>query len=224
MRKGEKRKQELVGAAMRLFFERGYENTSVNDILEAVGCSKGSFYHHFESKMELLEEIARQRARAGYAAFEEEAPQGDPPALLDCLLHQACPFRRGEERFLSSLVQLMRLRQSAALEQALLEGIDGLFYPAFLSAVAGLDEEGAGPDEARAFLIWQGFLGGCLLILRQAVALPLAGRVRSVQLLRALRRQLESALYLPCGSLVIMEAEEMAQALENALGSTASLA
>ncbi len=224
MRKGERRKQELVDAATALFFSRGYEETSVNDILDAVGCSKGSFYHHFESKMDLLAQIARERAAAGFEAFSAGGGEESPAQRLNRLLHQACPIRRGEERFLGNLLQLMRSRESAALEQALLEATDELFYPAFLSAVAGLDEEGAGPDETACFLIWQGFLNGCMLILRQAAVVPLAGRARSIQLLRALRAQVESALYLPYGSLVIIEAEEMAGALENALGQPGPLA
>lgn len=224
MRKGERRKQELVDAATALFYTRGYEETSVNDILDAVGCSKGSFYHHFESKMDLLAEIARQRAAAGYEALLAEAAGDMPAARLDRLLHYACPMRTGEEGFLKNLVQLMRAREAAALEQALLEATDELFFPAFLSAAAQLDEEGRGLDEAAGFLIWHSFLNGCMLILRQAAGLPLAGRARSVQLLRALRRQLESALYLPYGSLVIIEAEEMAQALEKALGQPRPLA
>ncbi len=225
MRKGEKRRRELVEAAAALFFERGYEETSVSDILDAVGCSKGSFYHHFDSKAELLMAIARQRAAAGFEAFEAGEGQERPAERLNRLLHQACPFREGEERFLNSLVQLMRARESAALEQALLEAADELYYSSFLKAVAALDEEGGtAPDEAASFLLWQGFLNGCLIIIRQAVSLPLAGRARSVQLLRALRAGMEDALYLPRGSLVITEAEEMAGALESALGQPRPLA
>ncbi|WP_087025594.1 TetR/AcrR family transcriptional regulator [Thaumasiovibrio subtropicus] len=53
----EERKQELVQAAMGLFFSRGYAETSVNDIIQSVGVSKGAFYHHFESKQAVLEAL-----------------------------------------------------------------------------------------------------------------------------------------------------------------------
>jgi len=46
-------KEKLVGAARRLMLAQGYPVTSVDDIIEAAGVSKGSFYHHFESKEEL---------------------------------------------------------------------------------------------------------------------------------------------------------------------------
>jgi len=46
-------KEKLVHAARRLMLAQGYPVTSVDDIIEAAGVSKGSFYHHFKSKEEL---------------------------------------------------------------------------------------------------------------------------------------------------------------------------
>jgi TetR/AcrR family transcriptional regulator, transcriptional repressor for nem operon len=48
-----KSKEKLVRAARNLMLDRGYPSTSVDDIIEAAGVSKGSFYHHFDSKEEL---------------------------------------------------------------------------------------------------------------------------------------------------------------------------
>jgi len=50
---GDIRKQELLDAALQLFYEKGYEKTSVNDIIEKVGVSKGAFYYYFKSKEEV---------------------------------------------------------------------------------------------------------------------------------------------------------------------------
>ena len=52
------RRQELLDTAMRLFASKGYEQTSINDVIAAVGVSKGAFYHHFSSKEELMEALA----------------------------------------------------------------------------------------------------------------------------------------------------------------------
>ena len=59
-RKNPERRQELMVAAQQLFYTKGYENTSVNDIIKAVGVSKGAFYHHFDSKTAVLEAIVSQ--------------------------------------------------------------------------------------------------------------------------------------------------------------------
>ncbi|AOT71968.1 TetR/AcrR family transcriptional regulator [Geosporobacter ferrireducens] len=50
------KKNELVGIAEKLFLEKGYEETSIEDILKASGLSKGGFYHYFKSKDEVLAE------------------------------------------------------------------------------------------------------------------------------------------------------------------------
>ena len=46
-------KGKIVSAAWKLFYEQGYDRTTVDDIVEASGTSKGSFYHYFESKESL---------------------------------------------------------------------------------------------------------------------------------------------------------------------------
>lgn len=50
-------KERIVAEAYELFGEKGYEKTSVAEIIEKAGTSKGGFYHHFKSKEEILETI-----------------------------------------------------------------------------------------------------------------------------------------------------------------------
>ena len=47
-------KSRIVSAAWKLFYEHGYNNTTIDDIIELARTSKGSFYHYFESKDDLL--------------------------------------------------------------------------------------------------------------------------------------------------------------------------
>ena len=47
-------RQEILRASARLFRERGYDATSMNDISAALKLSKGGLYHHFRSKDEIL--------------------------------------------------------------------------------------------------------------------------------------------------------------------------
>lgn len=44
----------IINAAWSLFYEQGYEDTTIDEIVEASGTSKGSFYHYFEGKDALL--------------------------------------------------------------------------------------------------------------------------------------------------------------------------
>jgi len=47
-------KGKIITAAWDLFYEQGYEDTTVEEIIERSGTSKGSFYHYFEGKDALL--------------------------------------------------------------------------------------------------------------------------------------------------------------------------
>ncbi len=47
-------REKLLESATHLFFEEGYDATSVNDICKHAGVSKGSFYHYFETKQVLF--------------------------------------------------------------------------------------------------------------------------------------------------------------------------
>ncbi|MEU3960794.1 TetR/AcrR family transcriptional regulator [Streptomyces buecherae] len=49
--------RRLLEAATRLFAERGYDRTSVQEIVEAAGVTKGALYHYFGSKDDLLHEV-----------------------------------------------------------------------------------------------------------------------------------------------------------------------
>lgn len=51
------RSEEVYSAALRLFTEKGYHATSMQDIADAVGLYKGSLYHYISGKEELLERV-----------------------------------------------------------------------------------------------------------------------------------------------------------------------
>lgn len=51
-------KGRIVSAAWKLFYDQGYEQTTVEDIIAESGTSKGSFYHYFEGKDSLLETLS----------------------------------------------------------------------------------------------------------------------------------------------------------------------
>ena len=56
MTKGERTRQEIVRSAAPLFNTKGYEGTSLSDLMTATGLQKGGIYRHFASKEELAAE------------------------------------------------------------------------------------------------------------------------------------------------------------------------
>jgi TetR/AcrR family transcriptional repressor of nem operon len=79
--------ERIIHESLRLFSLKGFQNTSVSDIMEAANTSKGGFYNHFSSKEDLffkvLEEARRiWRERVLYGLEEIESPTGKAQTLL----------------------------------------------------------------------------------------------------------------------------------------------
>lgn len=51
-------KGKIVSAAWQLFYQQGYDDTTIEEIVEVSGTSKGSFYHYFEGKDALLSSLS----------------------------------------------------------------------------------------------------------------------------------------------------------------------
>jgi AcrR family transcriptional regulator len=75
------RRNELIDCAQALFLTKGYESTTVADIIARAGVSKGGFYHHFLSKEDLLDALIARMTRQAIAQGEDVL--GDP--TLDAL-------------------------------------------------------------------------------------------------------------------------------------------
>lgn len=71
MKKGEKRKHELLKIAYEMFLRRGYENTSVDEIIAKAQIAKGTFYYYFPSKEQLLEDVIEMMIENETAAAEQ---------------------------------------------------------------------------------------------------------------------------------------------------------
>lgn len=72
MYNAEATKANMMEQAIRLFAEKGFQDTSTADVVQAAGCSKGAFYYHFPSKEALIEEAFR----FCQDAIEEAAAEG----------------------------------------------------------------------------------------------------------------------------------------------------
>lgn len=57
-RKRQSTKSRIVKAAWNLFYKNGYDNTTVEDIINASKTSKGTFYHYFKGKEALLNTLS----------------------------------------------------------------------------------------------------------------------------------------------------------------------
>lgn len=81
------RRREVLDTAARLFHERGYQGTSMDEIADAVGLTKGSLYHHFAGKTEILAAIYEEAADLVLAHVHKHADGGEPAVVLRELIH-----------------------------------------------------------------------------------------------------------------------------------------
>ncbi|MFD8569572.1 TetR/AcrR family transcriptional regulator [Streptomyces sp. NPDC059639] len=70
--------QRLLAAATRLFAEQGYDRTSVQEIVEAAGVTKGALYHYFGSKDDLLHEVYARLLRLQQERLDAFADRDEP--------------------------------------------------------------------------------------------------------------------------------------------------
>ena len=108
MKKGEMRKEAIMKTVEKLFFEMGYAETSIQDILDALSISKGGFYHYFDSKNALLEEICRERSARDIERIRAELFSGkfSPVQKLNLLLGALHLFNREDARFVAMVLKV----------------------------------------------------------------------------------------------------------------------
>lgn len=104
------RKKAMVAeTALKMFAERGYDHVSVGDIIAATGTSKGTFYHYFRSKEQLLCELPfRQSEIVIQWAAREFPPGASPEGRVNSLLLELARAVQDAPLLVGSLYSLSR--------------------------------------------------------------------------------------------------------------------
>jgi AcrR family transcriptional regulator len=134
------RRAEILDEAFRIFLERGYDNTSLNDVISEAGFSKGMFYHHFESKDALLVAL--------FERISDETYEGLRPILAEEGLN---PLERLQK--VLNRVAVLRVEQAHATRPVfaaihkpesgdLFNGIARAWMQRFRPVLASIIEEG----------------------------------------------------------------------------------
>lgn len=215
MRKGDEKRQEMLNVAERLFCLKGYEATSVQDILNVLHVSKGGFYHHFASKEALLETLFQQRAERGLELTEEHlADVTDVMKRLNALMYGFLPLRKEEADFIAMLMPMLDRPEGRALRLSYQESLEKTFLP-MMARELGLAQD-AGvlfPAHGDMADIVLHLLSQCwvevsalLVACSKTAQKPEAATLLSV--LNRYRRTLERLLDAPFGSIEIIPLQE----------------
>lgn len=99
--RGDSTKERILAAAEALVFERGFAGTSLDEIIDRVGVTKGAFFYHFKSKADLARGIVDRFAREEQALFINLSERAE--ALADDPLQEVLLFFKLFEEFVGGL-------------------------------------------------------------------------------------------------------------------------
>jgi TetR/AcrR family transcriptional regulator, transcriptional repressor for nem operon len=99
-RDGKTTREAVLEAATRIMHVRGYQNTSLDDVLRESGVGKGNFYHHFRSKEDL-----------GYAILDQLVALFLERTLEPCFASAEVPRLTQIRCFLDRVLEAQRLRK-----------------------------------------------------------------------------------------------------------------
>ncbi len=105
----DERKTEFLDAARELFYSLGYEQTSVNTIIEKVGVSKGTFYHYFKSKEDLLDSLVERLTEQIMVHIEKQLddPALDAIAKLNLMFESSANWKATNREMIIVLLEAM---------------------------------------------------------------------------------------------------------------------
>lgn len=219
MHKGDMKKQAILDTAEKLFFEKGYKDTSVQDVLDRLHCSKGSFYHHYESKLQVLMEICRQKALESFRAYQQKEYATDLERL-NALIYHAMPFRAAGEEMLAVLLPLEGLSDGLMVLQSVVEAQKEYFFPEMEALAAQLKAKGVFHyyQQYLPELLWDAYCACYSRLMQEAAAIRQGGSTQNViQIIEAERFLWERLLDAPFGSMELIRADEALQTMSHAI-------
>ncbi len=143
MLKGDIRKQEILETSEALFCENGYEKTSVQDILDILKLSKGSFYHHYESKVQILETICERHAleMAEKCADNIKKLQLSTKQRINAILNNMTPLKGEGLKFLKMLLPVFSTPDGRSVRACFREALIEKFLPMMRETLEKASEE-----------------------------------------------------------------------------------
>ncbi|WP_286905190.1 TetR/AcrR family transcriptional regulator [Clostridium sp. UBA1652] len=117
----DERRNEILDIAEKLFHIKGYDKCTINDILKEVGIAKGTFYHYFKSKEEVLDAIVSRYKDVVITKVNEVA--NNDVITLEEKLMGAFMSMRIIDQLDSGMINEMHKTENALLHQKILNQI-----------------------------------------------------------------------------------------------------
>jgi AcrR family transcriptional regulator len=206
------RRDAFLDVAQRLVETKGYEAMSIQDVLGALGVSKGAFYHYFDSKQALLEAVVERFADGAMATM---APILSDPKLaalekLERVFAGIAGWKAERKEFVVAIIEVWNSDSNAIVREKLRRMTMRLMVPLLSAVIRQGIEEGVfkvvSADETATVLlsIMLGFQEQAthLFVARQANTIPFELVERTVAGYTA---AYERILGIPNGSLTLAD-------------------
>jgi len=217
------RRAELIDCAQGLFLSKGYEKTTINDVIAATGLSKGAFYHHFAAKEDLLEAIAERfgQAASGHLAQVWNEPGLDALGRLNRLLAMGREWKLEHLPELQAMFQVLLRPENGVLYHRIVKAVFEALSPPMIEIIAQGEREGVfrpvdAEVAAEAMLaLAEGRRPVVLKVLGAAAAGDVDGALEMImRRVRAEEAIVDRILGLPAGSVAFVgEVDEMRRML-----------
>ena len=134
------RRNEILDTAERLFTIKGYEKSTVNDIISEVNIAKGTFYHYFKSKEEVLNNIV-SRYKDIVVSRAEEVVNNNNLSLEEKLMHLFLSMNINDKADIQILDELHKTENSL-LHQKTLNQLIRVMAPILVKVIEeGMEEK-----------------------------------------------------------------------------------
>jgi AcrR family transcriptional regulator len=214
----QQKRGEILDAATRLIYTKGYEQMSIQDILDELSISKGAFYHYFDSKQALLEAII-ERMMAEVDKFLRPIVQ-DPnlPTLekLERFFDSVARWKTARKAFMLNLLRVWYADHNALVRQKLTQEGRQWMSPYFSEIIRqgvqeGVLDPGLNEDAAEVVLSLMISMGENIAVVMLSGS-PEDGQPermavwnKMVKLTLAYRRAIERVLGAPDGSIMLFD-------------------
>ena len=132
----DERYAEFLDVAQRLFYQKGYEQTSVQDIIREIGVAKGLFYYYFSSKSDLLDALIERMTVQSLAVLEPMIadPSLDAPTKFDLFFARTHSWKLSNKAFFLDMMRVLYSEENALLRAKIFAASVPAVVP-FLAAI-----------------------------------------------------------------------------------------
>ena len=166
----DERYTEFLDVGQRLFYQKGYEQTSVQDIIGEIGVAKGLFYYYFSSKADLLDSVIERMTSQILTSLQPmiDDPACDAPTKLDQFFQRTQRWKLANRQFLLDVMGVIYRDENTLLRTKIIAATMPIVVPQLARIIRqGMDEgvySVSYPEESAEIVMQLG----------QALALPIA--------------------------------------------------